>query len=348
MTLGFPSVRVLVLIPGRQVEALQASPLIRTLAAGLEELTVMVACSPVAGPVARGLEGVTDVLPLRGLDPTGTLFDWLVAWVALRRRRFDVALVCGHEARARLLAFLIGVPRRLGPSGGLTSFLLSDHVPDRQGENRSAVWLRLAHLLGVTAERHAPRFEPGPDAAQEALVQLHSTGIADGRLMVAMAPGAGFTDVDWLEPASLTWDAERWAHLANQLAARHGAGILFIGTVEDEQTILNASVDVAAPHRGIAGELDIAGTAALLGLCDLVISGDTPLLHLASAVGTSAVGLFGPTNGRRRGPYGDQHRVIQAIPGPPPPRQRVVLTPPEPLMGRIRVEDVLAGIETSL
>jgi hypothetical protein len=58
-------------------------------------------------------------------------------------------------------------------------------------------------------------------------------------------------------------------------------------------------------------------------------------------VGTPTVGLFGPTDGRRRGPYGGEHRVVQAL--PPPGRRQD--WPDQALMDRIRVDDVLAGIE---
>jgi ADP-heptose:LPS heptosyltransferase len=223
-------------------------------------------------------------------------------------------------------------------------------VVERAGENRAATWVRLAHLLGISAERHAPRLEPDAEAARQALGQLHSTGIADGRLLVALAPGTGYSDLHGLDPAVTAWDTERWAHLANQLAVRHGAGVIFLGTAEDEEAVQTAGVDVAAPHADLCGELDIIGTAALLGLCDLVVSADSPLLHLAAAVGTPAVGLFGPTSGRRRGPYGEEHRVIQAIApqGQPDPAASGRSSKPTTLMGRIRVEDVLAGIETSL
>lgn len=333
--------RALVLVPGRQVEVLQASPLVRTLAAGDPETAVVVACSPAAVEVARALEGVESVVPLRGLEPGALPAAWIGAWARLRRMRVDATLVCSTGGAARLLAYLTGVPRRLGPAGGLTTFLLSGRVGWARGENRAAVWLRLAGLLGTAAERHRPRLEPGPDAEREARFQLHSSGIADGRLLIALAPGSVHSDIAPPSREATAWAPERWAHLANQLAARHGAGILFVGAPGDEGAVSAASVDVDAPHADLAGQLDLLATASLLGHCDLVVSGDSPLLHLAAAMGTPTVGLFGPTDGRRRGPYGEEHRVLQAI----PPRRGAHAAA---LMARIRVEDVLAGIETSL
>jgi ADP-heptose:LPS heptosyltransferase len=338
--------RVLVLVWGRQVETLQASPLLRTLATGLPGATITLACSPAAAQVARALEGVDEVLALRGLDPGGSPINGAVAWARLRRRRFDVAIVCGTAARPRLLAYLAGFGRRLGTGGGLTAVLLSDHVRPRRGENQAVAWLRLAHLLGISAQRHEPHLEPGPAASQQALVQLHSTGVADGRLLVALGAGSGHSELIRPSPESAEWDPECWAHLANQLAARHGAGLIFVGAVEDQEAAVAASVDISALHADLTGQLDVLGTAALLGLCDLVISGDSPLLHLAAAMGTPTIGLFGPTDGRRRGAYGDEHRVVQAL--PPRGRHRHHRDGGGGVMEAIRVEDVLAAIESSL
>jgi ADP-heptose:LPS heptosyltransferase len=337
---------MLVMVWGRQVETLQASPLLRTLAAGAPGTTISLACSPVAVQVARALEGVGEVLPLRGLDPDGSSIDGLAAWARLRRLRFDVTVLCGTATRVRLLAYLSGFARRVGVGGGLTAALLSDHVPPRAGENQAATWLRLARVLGITAERHEPRLEPGPAASQQALVQLHSTAVADGRLLVALAPGTGHTDLSRLDPETTAWKPERWAHLANLLSVRHGAGVIFVGAAEDQAAATAASVDIASPHADITGQLDLLGTAALLRFCDLVISGDSPLLHLAASVGTPTIGLFGPTDGRRRGAYGGEHRVIQALPAPH--HHHLPRHGADDLMDRIRVEDVLAGIETSM
>ena len=128
-------------------------------------------------------------------------------------------------------------------------------------------------------------------------------------------------------------------------AARHGAAIVFVGAAEDEDAATTAATDIAAPHADLTGQLDVLGTAALLQLCDLVICGDSPLLHLAAAVGTPTIGLFGPTDGRRRGAYGAEHRLVQAL---PQRRGHHLVHGPGGMMEQIRVEDVLAAIETSL
>jgi heptosyltransferase-3 len=334
--------RALVLVPGRLVETLQASSLIATLGAAEPKVEVTVACAPTAAGVARAMQGVAQVLPLRALDPSATPFCWPAAWARVRRGRFEAAVVCGHSAAARFLAYFGGVPLRAGPGGGLSAFLLSDRVRDDPRSNRAATWLACAQRLTAVAERHAPRLEPGAAAAERALVEFHRSGIADGRLLVALAPGTSHSDVAGLPASATAWPQERWAHLANLLSSRHGAGIVFVGAAGDEAAVAAVATDVDADCADLTGQLDGPLTlAALLHHCDLVVGGDSPVLHLAAAVGTPTLGLFGPTNGRRRGPYGEEHRVVQALGGR---RHR----PRRPPMEQIRVEDALAAIESSL
>jgi len=343
---GFAVVRIVVLVNGGQVETLQISPLLRTLSEGLPEATITVACPPLAAGLAEYLQGVSNVLPMRSLGQRAAPTSWIADWLRLRRHRFDVAIVCGGAARVRSLAYLAGIARRLGPAGGLTTPLLSDHIRPGGGENPCGVWLRLARLLGISIERNAPRVDPGAIAIHRAVVRLNSTSLTDGRLLVAVAPGDGFSEPG-TPGGNDRWEPERWAHLANQLAMRHGAGIVFVGARGDADVVERAVTDTSALNVNLCGEFDLIETAALIGLCDLFISTDSPLLHLAAGVGTPTVGLFGPTRGRQRGPYGGEHRVIQALPQPKPARGGgATPQPASSLMRLIRVEDVLAAIES--
>jgi ADP-heptose:LPS heptosyltransferase len=74
------------------------------------------------------------------------------------------------------------------------------------------------------------------------------------------------------------------------------------------------------------------------------VGSDTPLLQLAAAMNTPTVGLFGPTDGARGGAYGPAHRVVQAL---APPRYQDGVSNAA-TMDQIRVEDVLAGIESAI
>jgi len=339
-------VNVVAVVPGGITETLQASPLLRTVRAGEPNAQIALLCPARAASIAQGIPAVDMVAGRRALSGYPGAAAGLGVWLELRRRRVDAVLICSRSPWLRLAAFLAGVPERIGPRGGFSSFLLTRRGHAERGENRAPQWLRLAALMGIRQELHTPSYEPGAEALREADQVIHSTGFADGRLLVALAPGAGYAEHDGLRGPEAIWDQERFAILANQLATRHGAGVLFLGAPEDKQVVEQTMLDLGTSAADLSGEPDLRVVAAIVARCDLFIGGDTPLLHIAAAVGTPAVGLFGPSDGRLRGPYGSDHRIIQGLRRRPNGKA----PDPEPLavMDQIRVDDVLASIEASL
>lgn len=339
---------MVVVVPGGISETLQATPLLRTLRAGEPTAQITLLCPANAADVARGVPAVDSVVPHRQLEGFARLAAAFRTWLELRRRRVDAVFLCSRSGWLRLAAFLAAVPERFGPAGGITTPLLTAWSLGFRGENRAPAWLRLASLAGIRQELHAPAYQPTPEALREADRVIHATGFSDGRLLVAIAPGTGWAEVDG-EPGGITaWDGERYALLANQLAQRHGAGVLFLGTTSDRWVVERTMLDLRATAADLSGQLDLQNTAAVLARCDLLVGSDTPLLHLSAAVGTPAVGLFGPTDGRRRGPYGSDHRIIQGMLRAEPRPNPAPRDAPASVMDQIRVEDVLASIEASL
>ena len=343
---------VLVVVDGGLVETLQASPLLRSLAAGVDGVRITLACPPVAAGMGPHLPGVVETLPLRALsaDPGGP-GDVARAALALRRRRFHAAAVCATAPLAALLVYFAGVPRRAGLASGAARLLFTDPVEQRPLENRAAAWLRLGPALGIPHQLHQGGFDPGGQARRVAEERLLGAGLDESRLLVAVAPGIGYSDAVRAVPArALGWEPERYAHLCNQLTHRHGAAVVVLGTEEDRAVVDAMLLDVESERLDLCGELHrLEEVAAVLERCDLLICGDSPLLHLAAAVGTPSVGLFGPTDGRVRAPYGPDHRVVQALPeqnGHVRGRGGRSRVAAPVSLRQIRVDDVLAGIES--
>jgi ADP-heptose:LPS heptosyltransferase len=324
-------VNIVVVVAGGLTEILQAAPLIAAVSAGVEE-PLLVAGPASAVDLAQGVSGADRYLPVRGLGTRPTAPALARLWTELRGRRLDVAVVCSELASVRAAVYLAGVPRRVGCAHGAGRWLLSEVVACPANGNRARSWLTLAGALGIPVESGGLEFVPRAEASTTAEQLLLSKGVGDGRLLVAIAPGRGFA-----EEGSGPWGAERFAHLANRLAARHGAGIVLVGDSRDRDTAEAMRLDLAADTVDLCGEIDLATTGAVIARCDLLIAADTPLLHLAAAVGTPSVGLFGQTSGQVRAPAGGQHRVVQALPNGRGPAS----------LDRIRVDDVLAGIETA-
>lgn len=112
---------------------------------------------------------------------------------------------------------------------------------------------------------------------------------------------------------SRRWPVERWAEVAREL--QREAFVLVTGS-ESERPLAQAVVDAAGlpPGACVAGDTDLLGLAALVGAARLLVSVDTGVAHLATALRTPSVVLFGPTPPQLWGPPADrpQHRVLWA------------------------------------
>ena len=326
-------------VAGGITETLQATPLLRSLRAGAPDAKITLLCPESATALSGGLPGVDDTVPLRGLDGRADAAGAGRVWLELRRRRLSAVLLCGQSGLLRLAAFVAAVPRRAGPRGGVSALLLTDKAEAAAGENPAAVWLRLAPLLGVQSQLHATRYDPGADARSRATRMLFERCGGEGRLWIALAPASGNGHSRGEPPADPAWEPERYALLANALTQRHGAQVILVGTADGRPHVEETMLDLGVGVVDFSAEPDLRVTAAILARCDFLIAADGPLLHLAAAVGTRAVGLYGPTQGRVLGPYGSGQRIVQAI------AQTAADDGDPAVMSRIRVDDVLAALE---
>jgi len=133
---------------------------------------------------------------------------------------------------------------------------------------------------------------------------LESRGLDPDGLAIGFAPGAGF----WTK----RWPAEAFAHLGNLLSQNLDARILLFGDQGDKQVCQRITELMDKQPIDLSGELSLLETAAAMERCSLVVTNDTGLMHMATALKKRVVAIFGPTS-EELGffPYGTDHVVIQ-------------------------------------
>jgi heptosyltransferase-2/heptosyltransferase-3 len=309
-----------VLRPDHLGDVLLSRPALELLRAALPTAEITAVVGPWAAPSLQGLDVRVATFPFPGfLRSPARPSRWparlapyaaLLALAArLRRERYDAALVLRPDHWWGALACAVaGVPLRVGHATPDTASLLTHAIrrPPTEHATETAVAAATALLgvLGVTAPAPGPgpvRFVPS-GAAQRAAHTWLAAHRASRGWRVALHPGAG--------AGVKTWPPHRWAAVVNALAGE--ADIVLTGG-PDEGPLVDAVAGQACARPPVAQGLSWDGLAALFQQVDLVLGMDSGPLHLATAVGTPTVRIYGPTDPRIYGPAGDggRHRVLQ-------------------------------------
>jgi heptosyltransferase I len=251
--------------------------------------------------LVRRVEGVDRVWPL-----DSTLSGWLGQVRALRAERFDLMIDLQGLFRSAALGWLSGVPTRMGFANGRegSPWFYTHRVPVHTVEMHAVDrYLLVAAALDASSNGTAEfRFKPLDH--DRAVVQelLQGQGLSPEQPWVAMNISAR-----WL---TKRWPARSFAAVADQLQAEGHGPIVVIGSEQERADIREFRTLTHYPIIDLAGAVPLGCLPALLANAAVLITNDSGPMHIAAAVGTPVVALFGPTSPLRTGPYGANHVVF--------------------------------------
>ncbi len=204
---------------------------------------------------------------------------------AMRASRADAIYLAQGSVRSAALAFATGVPVRVGFATSAGRPLYSRTVPYRRHLHHAA---RLWQLASPDREPDDAEIRPRlyPGASEVAAVDALVGPVADPRPLLALAPGS-------------VWATKRWPYYAELAEALGGAVRLVLVGSADDRPLARAILDVAAADTVDAtGTLSLLASAELIGRCRALVTNDSAPQHLASAMATPTLTLFGPTVSR--------------------------------------------------
>ncbi len=283
-----------------------------------------------AGQLLQGHTALDQVIAL----PRGWLKSPRGVW-RLRRQlhqlRFDIAVEAQGLTKAAILAWLSGARRRIGfgtPWGRELSPWFNTETAAAPGPHIVERNLQLLRPLGI--ESPTVRFMVPEHASDAATAEqmIEAAGVRNDFAMINA--GAGW-------PSKL-WPADRFAAVASHLGSNRDMPSLVVWAGQSEQQLAQQIVAGSHGHAQCAPQTTLPQLAALARRARLMIASDTGPLHLAAAVGTSCVGLYGPWPMEVHGPYGPQHIALQNARFIGSTRQR--RTAPPHVMEAITVADV--------
>jgi lipopolysaccharide heptosyltransferase I len=230
----------------------------------------------------------------------------------IRAARFDVTLDAQGLIKSGLLTASTGAPLRIGFSPSWcgewpNSLFTNRHVtPPREAEHVVEQYLALLKPLGVAEGMPEFHIPARPDAERRMEEFLGAQGITQDDTLVALNPGASREDKRW--PVS------HMRALAERLGSEAGVRVLVLWG-PDEIDMARQIRDGLSMKAILAPPTDLDDLTALLRRSALLVGSDTGPLHLAAALGTPCLGLYGPTPARRNRPYGRECRGLQSPDG---------------------------------
>ena len=215
----------------------------------------------------------------------------------LTRESYDIALDVQGLLKSAVVARFSGARRVLGFTAphlrerAARVFYTETHDP---GDTAHVIEknLTLAASLGADVSRIQVPLKIPASAALDAVCQRHS-GAGDTPFVV-LNPGAAWPNK--------RWPPDRFGAVAQWLRRAHGLSSVVTWGPGDE-TMAAAVVDGSAGAAELAPPTSIADLVAIVREAALIVSGDTGPVHLAAAVGTPIVGIYGPTDAARNGPW---------------------------------------------
>jgi heptosyltransferase-2 len=255
-------------------DAVLTTPLIAELA---KQGPVDVLTTPAAAALLANNPSVRSLIPYDKNGADKGLGGFLRLAGKLRSNKYDAAYLAQQSARSGALAFAAGARKRVGFATAAGKFFYSSKVEYQRDAHHAA---RLLQLAGAGGDSR-PRLFPGISerAAVDRLLSLHDIDAP----MVALAPAS-------------VWATKRWPYFAD--VARelgHEARIVVLGAPEDQALAKEVARAAGTSVINAAGQLTLLGSAELIRRCKVIVTNDSAPQHLASAMGTPTITLFGPT-----------------------------------------------------
>jgi heptosyltransferase-1 len=230
-----------------------------------------------------------------------TLQRVATVWNDIRDARYDVAIDLQGAMRSALLARWSGARVVIGaaePRESPASLWYTRQAAVRGRHVVEQNFSMAEALIGRTAEIPRAQFPCDPEAEARISRRLAENGIGE---FAILNPGAGW--------GAKRWPADRYGEVARQLADRGMRSILNYGPGEEE---LARAAERASEGKALPMTCAISELIALTRRARLFIGGDTGPLHLAAALQVPVVGIYGPTDPARNGPYGTSSIVLRS------------------------------------
>jgi len=288
-------------------DAVMTTPAVRTIRHHFPDASISLLAKPWVAPVFAHSPHVDEIIVYEANDRHQGAMGPIRLARDLRSHDFDAAILLQNAIEAALIAFLAGIPIRVGFDTDARRLLLTHPVRCTRAIkaiHQTGYYLKILEGVGVPPRGQALELSVGDTDRKRTEEILAGQGVLPGRRIVGLNPSATYG------PAK-QWFPERYAALGDRLSRTLDATIVIFGGPADRDLGKHIAGMMDAPAVDLSGRTTLGEAMALIERCDAFVTNDSGLMHVAAAVNTTLVAIFGSTNSTTTSPFSATSRIVR-------------------------------------
>jgi len=297
-------------------DAVMTIPALRSLRKGLPGTKISLLVKPWVAPLFENNPDIDEIILYE--DGFKSLTGKFKLSSLLKAKKFCSSILLQNAFDAALIAFLSGIPQRIGYSRDGRGFLLTDSIPfdnDARKLHHIQYYLNILEKAGINAEYSLPYIFLSMQERLQARDILKNLK----RPVIGINPGATYG-------STKRWPPERFAEVSKRIISELGGSVVILGSKSEveiaDEIVSNPQLSAFSPQANpaeagssqllvMAGKTSLRELSALISECDALLTNDSGPMHIGYALRTPLVAIFGSTDPALTGPQGKENIVIK-------------------------------------
>lgn len=279
--------RILIIQTAFLGDVILCTPLVKKVREKHPESKIFFLAIPQTRELLRNNPYLDEIIVYDKKDKERSIFYYFDLVKKIKAKNFDLALVPHRSLRSAFLAYLARIPQRVGFDKSTGSFLFTKKIKYVQNQLETIRNLSLLETKSFSEDELLPELFPSEDDLKYVENLFRVWGIKEDDGIGGIAPGSVWETKRWLP--------ERFGEIADLLMENFKAKIIFLGGKDDEGLCLDISKNMRNKPFIAAGKATPLQSASLISRCKVILSNDTAPMHMAVAMRTPVVAIFGST-----------------------------------------------------
>jgi len=290
---------IIVRMPNWLGDLVMGTPILKDLRQQWPEAKITAMCQGKAGDILLHDPNIDEIFSFT--RPSGWLHRESARNILnpLRHGEFDLGVLLTNSFSSAWWFWRGQVQNRIGFAGRMRDALLTKAValpPETESSHLVTIYKHLLLPLQIPISNSAPKLYVSDDELANAQELLRRCKVPEGATIIGINPGAAYG-------TAKCWLPDRFHEAAKRLCEDPNVYVLFFGDPTGAPTVHSICHGLSEQVINLAGKTSLRELMALIELCDVFLTNDSGPMHMAAALGTKLVALFGSTSDVKTGPY---------------------------------------------